>query len=236
MKCFNQVSFRYIFPSPPFLPPPTSRMWVMGICSRSCRMWHTGLLKMFISDGLPQNRTVVAVSGQLLLSCTYFSISLVVAASTFKTLARARPGGSGEGHPGVERHEPPVGAAVPVELPAQGHVGWPLAGGAQEAGQQDDDEAQQPLEPHPRGPVCRGVPGGAGGAPGSGGQGEQRPASGRLTQRRAARSPAGLMATRDGRCLPLPCFPPLLFFLFFFFSCHSPLFSISKQCGDEKPV
>lgn len=100
---------------------------------------------------------------------------------------------------------------------AEGLLTWPLAGGAQEAGQQDDDEAQQPLEPHPRGPVCRGVPGGAGGAPGSGGQGEQRPASGRLTQRRAARSPAGLMATRDGRCLPLPCFPPLLFSSFFFF-------------------
>lgn len=31
--------------------------------------------------------------------------------------------GSGEGHPGVERHAAPVGAAVPVELPAQGQVG-----------------------------------------------------------------------------------------------------------------
>lgn len=91
-----------------------------------------------------------------------------------KLLARARPGGSGEGHPGVQRHAAPVGAAVPVELPAQGQVGWPLAGGGQEAGQQEDDEAQQLLEPHPRGPWCRGVPG-------SGGQGEQRPGSGRLT-------------------------------------------------------
>lgn len=31
--------------------------------------------------------------------------------------------GSREGHPGVERHAAPVGAAVPVELPAQGQVG-----------------------------------------------------------------------------------------------------------------
>lgn len=31
-------------------------------------------------------------------------------------------GGSGEGHPGVERNAAPVGAAVPVELPAQGQV------------------------------------------------------------------------------------------------------------------
>lgn len=57
---------------------------------------------------------------------------------------------------------------------AEGLLTWPLAGGGQEAGQQQDDEAQQLLEPHPRGPWYRGVPG-------SGGQGEQRPGSGRLT-------------------------------------------------------
>lgn len=35
---------------------------------------------------------------------------------------------------------------------AEGLLTWPLAGGGQEAGQQEDDEAQQLLEPHPRGP------------------------------------------------------------------------------------
>lgn len=41
-----------------------------------------------------------------------------------EVLTAELPGrGSGEGHPGVERHAAPVGAAVPVELPAQRQVG-----------------------------------------------------------------------------------------------------------------
>lgn len=38
-----------------------------------------------------------------------------------------------------------------------------------------------------------------------------------------------------GRPVPPSALPPSSSF-FFFFPCHSPLFSISKQCGDEKPV
>lgn len=56
--------------------------------------------------------------------------------------------GSGEGHPGVERHAAPVGAAVPVELPAQGQVGWPLSVGWQEARQEHDHDPKEQLESH----------------------------------------------------------------------------------------
>lgn len=55
---------------------------------------------------------------------------------------------SGEGHPGVERHAAPVGAAVPVELPAQGQVGWPLSVGWEEARQEHDHDPKEQQESH----------------------------------------------------------------------------------------
>lgn len=64
-----------------------------------------------------------------------------------KLLATLRRG-SGEGHPGVERHAAPVGAAVPVELPAQGQVGWPLSVGLEEARQEHSHDPKQQLESH----------------------------------------------------------------------------------------
>lgn len=58
--------------------------------------------------------------------------------------------GSGEGHPGVERHAAPVGAAVPVELPAQGQVGCGEREGGREAGREGG--RRQCLSPGRAGP------------------------------------------------------------------------------------
>lgn len=67
--------------------------------------------------------------------------------------------GSGEGHPGVERHAAPVGAAVPVQLPAQRQVGCGHREGGREArGERGRRQCLSPGRAGPGTPRCFPVP------------------------------------------------------------------------------
>lgn len=190
-------------------------------------------------------------------------------------------GRSGKGHAGVERHAPPVRAAVSVQLPAQGQVGcgrrrqgvrrlaqsftlprggrlqtaapWhpagssrprlprgsrgvsagaprtrgfrtadprasltrSLCGGGQQAGQEQEHDAQQLPEPHPCGPrvYAASVP----------------PASA-VSHASGSRSPSRANSTER---LEPPSFSPLLSSLFFFFPLLSLPLTFHKQTMKE---